>query len=91
MKSSDYVGSLCQTCGHGTYVETEQGVECNECFGVAGIAGSYPPIRIIERKDKYNISIQGTVVRANDDQERRIREMTSEQLERFQKIMGGKQ
>ena len=40
----EYVESLCQTCGQGTYVLTEQGVDCDQCGGVAGSTGALPPI-----------------------------------------------
>jgi len=43
----------------------------------------------VARKDRYTIEIQGVAVRATEDQERRIREMTAEQRERFIRIMGG--
>jgi hypothetical protein len=28
----------------GVYVLTEQGVECDRCYGVAGLSGALPPI-----------------------------------------------
>lgn len=42
----------------------------------------------IVRLDHYTIKVDGILVTANEDQERRIREMTPEQLKNFKHIMG---
>lgn len=44
----------------------------------------------IERKNKYNIVIDGFEIRATDEQLSRIRSLHPDQLTRFRKIMGGK-
>ena len=44
----------------------------------------------IQRKDKYNITIDGFEIRANDEQLAHIRSLHPEQLNRFRRIMGGK-
>lgn len=44
---------------------------------------------IIIRLDTYHIKIDDFVVHATYDQERRIREMSKEELERFKRVMGG--
>lgn len=43
---------------------------------------------MITRLDKYTILVDGHRVAASEDQERRLRDMTPEQLERFKKVMG---
>ena len=42
----------------------------------------------IVRVDRYTITVDGKRVTANEDQERRLRAMTTEQLERFLVVMG---
>lgn len=54
----------------------------------------YAPDADVMREDRYMISISEKykptlVLRATEDQERRIRELTPEQLRRFRHIMGG--
>jgi hypothetical protein len=43
----------------------------------------------IERLDHYTLKVDGVLVTANEDQEKRIREMTPEQIQNFKAIMGG--
>lgn len=42
----------------------------------------------ITREDRYTIIIDGYRVRATEDQERRLRDMTSEQVQNFLRVMG---
>lgn len=44
---------------------------------------------VVERADKYSINVDLVNVFATPDQERRIRELDVEQLERLKKIFGG--
>lgn len=44
----------------------------------------------ILRMDKYSIKIDDVIVTADIRQEERIRDLTPEQLQRFQRIMGSK-
>jgi len=71
------------------YVEDEQGRDVN-ARGVAGERGDLSGRRpFIERKDKYNINIDGVNVVANERVEQRIRALTDDQLRNFRKIFGG--
>lgn len=45
----------------------------------------------IVRVDRYTIEVDGTRVRATEDQERRLRAMTPEQVANFLHIMGADQ
>ena len=42
----------------------------------------------ITREDRYTIIIDGHRVRATEDQERRLRDMTPEQVQNFLRVMG---
>jgi hypothetical protein len=42
----------------------------------------------VRRVDKYNIVVGSVIVRADEDQERRIRALSQQQREDFQRIMG---
>jgi hypothetical protein len=43
----------------------------------------------IERLDHYTLKIDGILVTANADQEKRIREMSQEEIQNFKTIMSG--
>jgi hypothetical protein len=43
---------------------------------------------VVERKDRYNIVVNGHTVRADAYQEHAIREMDAETVDRFLRIMG---
>jgi len=74
------------TCGQcGSPRPLYQG--CSNC-------GAPWPTRSVSRTNRYMISINRVdeptlLIRATEDQERRIREMTDEQRARFCHIMGG--
>ena len=44
----------------------------------------------VERVDRYTIRVNGFNIRATEDQERRIREMDDEQIDRLVTVMGWK-